>query len=105
MKVLLTKEVKLYFLELVQLLYEKDYFGFENMAFDYVTDLIHDITTSLPRKLRKKAPSYFDRYGRELYYAVYRKNRNTQWYVFFQYENGIYLIRYIGNNHSVSQYL
>jgi hypothetical protein len=105
MRVLLTKEVKLYFLELIELLYEKDYFSFEDAAFDYVNDLVRDITASLPRKLRKKAPPYFDKYGRELYYAVYRKNRNTQWYVFFQYENGIYLVRYIGNNHSISQYL
>ncbi|NDV94040.1 hypothetical protein D0T84_03790 [Dysgonomonas sp. 521] len=105
MRVLLTKEVKLYFLELIELLYEKDYFGFEDAAFDYVNDLIRDITISLPRKLKKKAPSYFDKYGKELHYAVYKKNRNTQWYVFFQYENGIYLVRYIGNNHSISQYL
>ncbi len=105
MEVLITKEVNDYLVELISTLYEEGYFGFEDSAVKYVFELYDDIKVSLPHKLKKKAPAYFDRYGKELYYAVYRKNRNTQWYVFFQYENGIYLVRYIGNNHSIAQYL
>ena len=78
--------VRLYLRELVQTLYDKGYFGFH-----------------------KPAPPYFDRYGRHMLYAAFRKNKGTQWYVFFNlYRRGeeiIYLIRYINNNHFIAQYL
>ena len=105
MKVLMTKEVNDYLVELISTLYKEDYFGFEDSAVEYVLTLYDDIKLSLPHKLKKKAPAYFDKYGEELYYAIYKKNRNTQWYVFFQYENEVYLVRYIGNNHSIAQFL
>lgn len=42
-------------------------------------------------------------------YATFRKNKVTQWYVFFtkyQDEGGVvYMIRYITNNHVSAQYL
>jgi hypothetical protein len=38
-------------------------------------------------------------------YAVFKKNNNTSWYVFFNYEDDIYYVRYIGNNHTCAQYL
>lgn len=109
MKVLFLPEVRMYFQELQDILFEKEYFGFEESAVQYVRDLIFDIETSLPEKASKIAPPYFNRYGKELRYASFRKNRNTQWYVFFNKyrENGevIYLVRYISNNHMIAQYL
>lgn len=105
MKVLLSKEVNDYLVELIKILYEKEYFGFEDSAVEYVFDLYDDIESSLHRKLKKKAPPHFEKYGEELYYATYKKNHNTQWYVFFQYENGVYLVRHIENNHTAAQYL
>ena len=101
--------VRLYLRELVQTLYDKGYFGFEEFAQQYVDDLIADIRTDLSVKLHKPAPPYFDRYGRHMLYAAFRKNKGTQWYVFFTlYRRGeeiIYLIRYINNNHFIAQYL
>lgn len=48
-------------------------------------------------------------YGKDLYYATFKKNKHTQWYVFFNVyekkEETIYLVRYISNNHVISQYL
>lgn len=109
MKVLFLPEVRMYFQELQDILFEKEYFGFEESAVQYVRDLIFDIETSLPEKASKIAPPYFNRYGKELRYASFRKNRNTQWYVFFNKyrKNGevIYLVRYISNNHMIAQYL
>lgn len=98
-----------YFNELSTLLYEQNHFGFKENAEKYVDDLIADIRTDLPVKLHKPAPPYFDRYGRHMLYAAFRKNKGTQWYVFFNlYRRGeeiIYLIRYINNNHFIAQYL
>lgn len=109
MKVLFLPEVRMYFQELQDILFEKEYFGFEESAVQYVRDLIFDIEATLPERVSKIAPPYFNRYGKELRYASFRKNRNTQWYVFFNKyrENGevIYLVRYISNNHVISQYL
>ncbi|NDV83521.1 hypothetical protein D0T87_16235 [Bacteroides sp. 51] len=91
--------------DLTELLYEKEYFGSYESADKYVTDLVHDIVLSLPKCPKRKAPPYFNRYGKNLYYSVFKKNNNTQWYVFFNYEEDIYYIRYIGNNHTCAQYL
>ena len=44
-------------------------------------------------------------------YAVFKKSKRTSWYIFFNtYEDeqtgeDIYLVRYIGNNHTIAQYL
>ena len=109
MKVLFLPEVRLYFQELQDVLFEQEYFGFEESAVQYVRDLILDIEATLPERVSKTAPPYFSRYGKGLRYAAFRKNKNTQWYVFFtKYrENGeaIYLVRYISNNHMIAQYL
>lgn len=109
MKILFLPEVRMYFQELQDILFEKEYFGFEESAVQYVRELIFDIETTLPEKVSKIAPPYFNRYGKELRYASFRKNRNTQWYVFFNKYRGngevIYLVRYISNNHMIAQYL
>ena len=109
MKVLFLPEVRLYFQELQDVLFEQEYFGFEESAVQYVRDLILDIEATLPERVSKTAPPYFSRYGKGLRYASFRKNRNTQWYVFFtKYrEDGevVYLVRYISNNHMIAQHL
>jgi hypothetical protein len=107
MKILVIPEVYNYLDELVTILYENDYFGFEDYALSYVDDLIDKILTTLPYRFHKPAPSFFDKLGKNLYYAVFKKSKRTSWYVFFTkyYENGeiIYVVKYIANNHTVAQ--
>ncbi|OJV37788.1 MAG: hypothetical protein BGO33_07490 [Bacteroidia bacterium 43-41] len=109
MKVLFLPEVRQYFHELEEVLFEKEYFGFEDSAVQYVRELIFEIENSLPIRTCKKAPSYFNRYGKDMHYASFRKNKATQWYVFFtryrKRDEMIYLVRYISNNHVIAQYL
>lgn len=109
MNVIALPEVKEYLLGLIQILYQEDYFGFEENAQKYVEELFLDIRTNLPLKLKKPAPPYFDRYGKKMLYATFRKNKATQWYVFFnvyQKDDKItFIIRYISNNHVTAQYL
>ena len=108
-KVIVTAEVKAYFNDLTTILYEKDYFGFEDSAIKYVDDLIDDIKANLPTRPHKPAPKHFDQYGKGMYYASFKINKQTEWYAFFtKYnENGeiIYLVRHIENNHTAAQYL
>jgi hypothetical protein len=98
-------QVRVYFQELEDILFEKEYFGFEDSSIQYVRKLFFEIRDTLPNRLKKPAPPYFNRYGKGMYYAVFKKNNNTSWYVFFNYEDDVYYIRYIGNNHTCSQYL
>ena len=109
MRVLATPEVLEYIETLVPILYENGYFRFEDSARKYVKDLYNDIKINLPTKLHKSAPKYFDRYGKNMKYASFIKNKHTTWYAFFNKykENGeiIYMVRYIANNHTIGQYL
>lgn len=110
-QVLALPEVRSYFTELMQILYNEGYFSFEENAIEYVTDLFADIEQNLPTKSRKPAPTYYERYGKNLYYACFRKSRRTQWYVFFTIhtdafsDTQTFLIKYVSNNHMASQHL
>ncbi len=109
MNVYTTTEVKQYLNDLITILHKKEYFGYEESAHRYVDELLDEILTTLPVRLHKPAPAYFNKYGKSLFYAAFRKNKQTTWYVFFtKYQhNGdtVFLVRYIANNHSVAQYL
>ena len=109
MKVVAIAEVRNYLQDLAVILYEKEYFGFEDSARKYVIELFEDIKTTLPILPSKPAPEHFEKYGKNMEYVVFRKNKHTQWYVFFRVykKNGedIYQVRYIANNHTVAQYL
>ena len=57
MKVLFLPEVSRQFVELVDILYEKGYLSYLEMAIDYSESLFRDIQFTLPIKVHKKAPS------------------------------------------------
>ena len=109
MNVIVLPEVLDYLEELVIILYEKEYFSFLETSRNYVKELLVDIKTTLPTRLHKSAPKYFNQYGRNMKYAAVRKNKQTTWYAFFNTykENGetFYLVRYISNNHVIAKYL
>ena len=109
MKVLVTSEVQAYMKRLVCILYENGYFSYEDDARKYVTDLYDDIKNNLPSKQHKPAPPFYNKYGKDLYYAVFKKNRRTSYYAFFSKysDHGqiVYLVCYIGNNHTDAQHL
>lgn len=108
MKIFFLPEVLIYFNELTGLLYQKGYFGLEENALKYVDELLERIRTYLPNHSKRYAPSYFNRYGYNMFYVVFKKSKQTHWYVFFNiYEDKgelIYLIRHITNNHVAAQH-
>ena len=109
MKVIILPEVLDYFEDLMEILYQKEYFGFRESAHKYVIELVEEIENDLPIIQQKPAPTYFNRFGKNMSYAVFSRNKRTSWYVFFTVHKigneKIYLIRYIANNHTVAQYL
>ena len=109
MIVLFSPVVQEYFYELENILYEKEYYSYDYEAIEYVDNLIFDIKNNLPSKQHKPAPPFYNKYGKDLYYAVFKKNRRTSYYAFFSKysDHGqiVYLVCYIGNNHTDAQHL
>lgn len=108
-KVLFLPEVVDQFLELAEILYQKGYLGLKEIAVNYAEQLFRDIQTDLPIKVKKNAPEYFNRYGNNLLYSSFSKNRHTTWYVFYSVHERdgqtVYLVRYLGNNHVIAHHL
>ena len=88
-----------YLEELTFALYEKGYFGFYDSACEYVDRMVNDISSNIHLKLCKKAPPYFSKYGKNMFYVSYQSNNQTTWYIFFNVNDDRYLIRFITNNH------
>ena len=109
MNVIFIPKVLEYLDDLITILYIEKYFCFLETSKKYVEELIDNILTTLPKRMHRPAPKHFDKYGKNMKYASFSKNRRTTWYVFFTtyWKNGekIYLIRYIANNHTIAQYL
>jgi len=109
MRVIYTPKTLEYFETLVTILYQKKYFSFLETSQKYVAELADDIKINLPKRPHKPATKYFDQYGKGMYYASFRVNKQTEWYAFFSkyIENGeiIYLVQHIENNHTAAQYL
>jgi hypothetical protein len=57
-KVLFLPEVVDQFLELAEVLYNKGYLGFKEIAIDYSEQLFNDIKVNLPIKVKKNAPKF-----------------------------------------------
>ena len=103
-------EVQQDFKSLAPVLYNLGYFSYLESSQEYVDELVDDITETLPRRQHKKPTTdYFERYGKNVLFASFRKNKQTEWYAFFtthDVENEkIYLVRYVANNHTAAQYL
>jgi hypothetical protein len=104
MKVLYLPEVEIYLFELIELLYYKNYFSFPEQAVSYVLKIRQYVENCIATTHKRKAPEYFTRYGKNMFYIIYKANTNTSWYIFFQQKADIYLIRYVTNNHVSAQY-
>lgn len=98
-------EIENYLNKLVTILYENKYLSSKSTAYDYVSQIIDTIEKEISVKPYKPAPPHFDQYGKDLVYVVFKRNNNTQWYVFFKPIDDIFYIRYIGNNHTCAQYI
>lgn len=105
MIIIFDPKVEEYLSELTEVLYKENYFGFKENAYRYVDNLIDTIIESIANMPSKQASPYFSKFGKNMDYIVLKKNNNTQWYVFFNYENDIFYIRYIGNNYTCAQHL
>lgn len=91
--------------ELGKSLFDAGCFGFRENAITYVTEMVRYVSRHIGQLPAMIAPPYFARYGDNLKYILYRPNRTTTWYIFFQQQGNHYLIRHITNNHREGQFL
>jgi hypothetical protein len=104
--VLFDENVKLLFFELIDILYQKEYFGFLDEVKEYVSQIEQYFKTEIPKLhrlgLTKKAMPYFKKYGENLFFVAYRRTKTrTTWYAFFEIFNGRYFkVVHIINNHT-----
>lgn len=94
-KIVVTNLVKEKLDELIKLLYEEEYFGFKQSAEDYVHYIVEFIY-AVPTLGRKNTKNKL--YGS--FYCTYKHSHNTSWYITFDVEDEVYLIKNIANNHS-----
>ncbi|MCP9767768.1 hypothetical protein EGI22_07570 [Lacihabitans sp. LS3-19] len=82
--------------ELVHILWENDYFGFVESAENYV-NRIYDFISKINKKPKYKCKN--QKYGR--YYAMFKMNSNTTFYIVFENFGDKYLVNTIFNNHEI----
>jgi hypothetical protein len=81
--------------ELIDTLYEDEYFGFFESSLEYVQNLRNFIFSIDTLKIKNTS---INKYGN--FYCKYKHNNKTTWYVLFDKINDNYLVNNITNNHS-----
>lgn len=96
--------VILFLSDLTDILVEKEYFSFYETSVAYMWDLIVFVKENIHYIPHKPTPPYFAKYGKNLFYIAYNRNKNTTWYIFFEKTTYHFLIRHITNNHVAGKY-
>ena len=94
-KIILDPEVVNKLNELINILYDEEYFSFIESSFNYV-DSIYDFISTIPTLPHKQTAN--KKFGK--YYCSFKANRNTTWYITFDKLNEKFIIQYITNNHT-----
>lgn len=104
MMILLSPEVADELYELYRILVEKGYLSSYESAVAYTKDIRTYVTQNISTALKRKVPSYFNRYGYNMSYITYRRSQHTTWYIMFETIGDTYLIKHITNNHVVGHF-
>lgn len=97
-KIIFKKEVLEYFDELFFILFEQQYFSFEDNAQNYIDKIVEFICENIETFPHQPAPKQLKHLGSK--YIFYKANSRTVWYVFFENKENKYLITGITNSHS-----
>jgi hypothetical protein len=98
------RNVLLFLDELTDILIDKGYFSFYENSAQYMEDMVCYIKKNIAIKQQNPAPPYFSKYGDNLLYITYKRNKQTTWYIFFQKFHHFYFILNITNNHVAAKY-
>ncbi|ANI88054.1 hypothetical protein A9P82_01185 [Arachidicoccus ginsenosidimutans] len=91
-------EVRIYFNDLMDVLFKQEYFGFMDSAEEYVLKIKSFIEENIATFPAKNTPVELQQYGEK--YLTYKANEHTSWYIFFSQIEQNYFIKFITNNHT-----
>jgi len=92
-----TLEAEKYLKELIDVLFENEYFSFRDDSVEYVLK-IRDYVRQNITYPAKKTPIKFREHGEK--YMFYKANNNTTWYIFFNQDEQRFVVKFITNNHT-----
>lgn len=84
--------------DLVDILFSKKYFGFEDYAVDYAEKIYSFIENNIDKPINRNTPETFQKFGKK--FLRYKANNHTFWYIFFDQRDNQFLINHVLNNHS-----
>ena len=96
-EIIYSSSVEFYLKDLVKILFDQEYFGFEETAQQYVQNIYDAIELKLAQPIYKISPPELQKQGK--FYIAYSPNKRTTWYIFFNQRANRYLIKFITNNH------
>ncbi|MDE1193483.1 MAG: hypothetical protein PW786_15255 [Arachidicoccus sp.] len=82
----------------MDVLFEKEYFGFIESAEEYVWKIRDFIEENISTYPTKKTPFGLLQYGEK--YLTYKANQSTTWYIFFSKIEETFFVKFITNNHT-----
>ncbi|NLN33572.1 MAG: hypothetical protein GX159_08255 [Flavobacteriaceae bacterium] len=97
-KIIYLPQVEIFLNDLVDILFEQEYFGFQNDAEIYIKKIKIFIQEKISVFPSKKTPEVLKKFGER--YVTYKANNRTTWYIFFSQEEDFYFIKFITNNHT-----
>lgn len=93
-----SEEVETYLNQLIDILFEKEYFGFKEDAQIYVAKIKWFIDDNISVYPPKKVPIELKEFGEK--YILYKASPQTTWYIFYIQDEHRFLIKFITNNHT-----
>jgi len=97
-KIIYLPQVEIFLNDLVDTLFEQEYFGFQNDAEIYMKKIKIFIQEKISIFPSKETPEVLKKFGEK--YVTYKANSRTTWYIFFSQEEDFYFIKFITNNHT-----
>lgn len=91
-------EFRVSVLKLIDVLFQKEYFGFLETSIDYALKLYDFIEENIDGGSVKLTPNELVHLGK--YYLKYSPNKRTSWYILFYQKEDKFLVNYILNNHT-----
>ncbi len=84
--------------ELIQILFDKDYFGFKIDCQNYADKIYEFVENKINLPISKNSRAKFQKYGKK--YLKFAANKRTTCYIFFDQKDHRFLVNHILNNHS-----
>lgn len=94
-QIIISSHVEFTLKKISKKLYDDEYFAFVEDAENYVQKL-RKFFLSIPKQKARKTLN--KKFG--TFYCRYKYNHKTTWYIGFDMEDDIYLIKFVTNNHS-----